>query len=42
MIKQLFGRNNYGVGSAIAVFIVFICFFFAVLIKKAFRTEVDG
>ena len=42
MIKQLFGRNNYGVGSAIAVFIVFICFFFAVLIKKAFWTEVDG
>ena len=41
MIKQLFGRNNYGVGSAIAVFIVFICFFFAILIKKAFRTEVD-
>jgi len=41
MIKQLFGRNNYGVGSAIAVFIVFICFFFAVFIKKAFRTEVD-
>jgi len=41
MIKQLFLRNNYGVGSAIAVFIVFICFFFAILIKKAFRTEVD-
>jgi len=41
MIKQLFGRNNYGVGSAIAVFIVFICFFFAILIKRAFRTEVD-
>jgi len=41
MIKQLFGRNNYGVGSAIAMFIVFICFFFAILIKKTFRTEVD-
>jgi len=41
MIKQLFLRNNYGVGSAIAVFIVFICFFFAILIKKVFRTEVD-
>jgi len=41
MIKQLFSRNNYGVGSAIAVFIVFICFFFAILIKKAFKTEVD-
>jgi len=42
MIKQLFLRNNYGVGSAIAVFIVFICFFFAILIKKVFRTEVDA
>lgn len=41
MIKQLFSRNNYGVGSAIAVFIVFICFFFAILIKRAFRTEVE-
>lgn len=42
MIKQLFLRNNYGVGSAIAVFIVFICFFFAIVIKKVFRTEVDA
>jgi raffinose/stachyose/melibiose transport system permease protein len=41
MIKQLFSRNNYGVGSAIAVFIVVICFFFAIVIKKVFRTEVD-
>ena len=41
MIKQLFDRNNYGVGSAIAVFIVLICFFFAIVIKKVFRTEAD-
>jgi len=36
MVSMIFGRNRYGFGSAIAMFIIFICFFFAILIKKAF------
>lgn len=36
MVSMIFGRNRYGFGSSIAIFIIFICFFFAILIKKAF------
>lgn len=41
MVSMIFGRNRYGFGSAIAIFIIFLCFFFAIMIKKIFRTEVD-
>lgn len=41
MINMIFGRNRYGSGSAIAVFIIFLCFFFAILIKKVFKVEED-
>lgn len=39
LINMLFRRNKYGLGSAVAVFIIFLCFFFALLIQRAFRTE---
>lgn len=39
MVDMIFGRNRYGFGSAIAIFIIFLCFFFALLIKKFFKTE---
>ena len=41
MVSMIFGRNRYGFGSAIAVCIIFMCFFFAILIRKCFRTEED-
>ena len=41
MISMIFTRGRYGFGSSIAMFIIFLCFFFAILIKKVFRTEVD-
>jgi raffinose/stachyose/melibiose transport system permease protein len=41
MVSRIFLRNQYGYGSSIAIMIIFLCFFFAILIKKAFKTEVD-
>ena len=41
MINMIFDRSRYGLGSSIAMFIIFLCFFFAILIKRFFRTEVD-
>lgn len=41
MINMIFDRSRYGLGSSIAMFIIFLCFFFAILIKRCFRTEVD-
>ncbi len=41
MIKMIFDRSRYGFGSAIAVMIIFLCFFFAILIKKIIRTEAN-
>ncbi len=40
MINMIFDRSRYGFGSAIAMFIIFLCFFFAIVIKKCFKTEV--
>lgn len=39
MVNMIFDRNRYGFGSAIAMFIIFLCFFFAVLIRKFFKVE---
>lgn len=41
MVSMIFGRNRYGFGSAIAIFIIFLCFFFAILIQRSFKAEVD-
>lgn len=41
MVSMMFLRNRYGFASAIAVILILLCFLFAILIRKAFRTEVD-
>ena len=37
MINQLFKANQYGIGSAIAVLLIILCFFFAILIGFIFK-----
>ena len=39
MISMLFLRNRYGMGSAIAVVLILLCFGFALLISAIFREE---
>ncbi len=39
MVSMIFGRNRYGLGSSIAIFIILLCFAFAALIKGAFSRE---
>lgn len=39
MINMLFLRNRYGMGSAIAVILIILCFAFALLINKLFKEE---
>ncbi len=39
MVSMIFGRNRYGLGSSIALLIIFLCFFFAIVIKKAFGIQ---
>lgn len=39
MINMLFLRNRYGMGSTIAVILIILCFFFAMLINFLFREE---
>lgn len=39
MVSRIFDAGRYGFGSAIAVMIIFLCFFFAILIKKCIKTE---
>ena len=39
MISMLFLRNRYGMGSTIAVLLIVLCFFFALLIGAVFREE---
>ena len=41
MVSMIFDWNRYGFGSAIAILIIALCFLFAVVIKRAFRTEED-
>lgn len=41
LYTMLFNRNNYGVGSAIAVLLVALCLLFAVILRKTVRTEAD-
>ena len=37
MIRELFLKNTYGVGSAIAVLLILLCFFFAIVIGLVFK-----
>ena len=39
MINMLFLRNRYGMGSAIAVMLIILCFVFALLINMVFKEE---
>ena len=39
MINQMFRANRYGLGSAIAVMLIILCFAFAILINLAFKEE---
>ena len=39
MISMLFLRNRYGIGSAIAVMLIVLCFVFALLINVLFKEE---
>lgn len=39
MVNLLFLRNRYGMGSAIAVLLIVLCFFFAILINFMFKEE---
>ena len=39
MISMLFLRNRYGMGSTIAVMLIVLCFFFALLINAVFKEE---
>ena len=39
MISMLFLRNRYGMGSAIAVMLIILCFVFAILINMLFKEE---
>lgn len=39
MINLLFLRNRYGMGSTIAVMLIILCFFFALIINALFKEE---
>lgn len=39
MYRTLITENNYGLGSAMAIFIIIECLIFTILIQKAFKTE---
>ena len=39
MINMLFLRNRYGMGSAIAVLLIILCFVFALVISRIFKEE---
>ena len=39
MVTTIFGRNMYGFGSSMAVFIIFECFLFAYLIRKLVKVD---
>jgi raffinose/stachyose/melibiose transport system permease protein len=41
MVNMMFLQNRFGFASAIAVLLIILCFFFAVVMRKALRTEVD-
>ena len=41
LYSRMFLRNQYGLGSAIAVLLIALCMVLAIVIRKSFKTEVD-
>ena len=41
MIKMLFERNRYGMGSTIAFLLILLCFAFALIISRIFKNKED-
>ena len=41
LYSRMFLRNQYGLGSAIAVLLIALCMILAIVIRKSFKTEVD-
>ncbi len=41
LYSRMFLRNQYGLGSAIAVLLIILCMVVAIIIRKSFKTEVD-
>lgn len=41
MVRMIFFRDRYGLGSAMAVSIIVICFFFAIVIRRLFEIGED-
>ena len=41
LYSRMFLRNQYGLGSAIAVLLIILCMVLAIVIRKSFKTEVD-
>ena len=41
LYSRMFLRNQYGLGSAIAVLLIVLCMVVAIIIRKSFKTEVD-
>ena len=41
MYTTIFNRNEYGIGSAIAIFVVLECLMFYLVIDKLFKIEHD-
>lgn len=39
MINMLFTRNKFGMGSAMAVMLILLCFFFAILVNRVFKED---
>ncbi len=39
MINFLFARNRFGLGSTVAVMLIILCFFFAIVVNRVFRRE---
>ena len=39
MISMLFLRNRYGMGSTIAVMLILLCFFFAIIVNAVFKED---
>jgi raffinose/stachyose/melibiose transport system permease protein len=41
LVKLLFLRNQYGLGSAVAILLIALCFLFAIILRKTLKTEAD-
>ncbi len=41
LYSRMFLRNQYGLGSAIAILLIILCMVLAIVIRKSYKTEVD-